>query len=319
MLGETFFLTGTVLVGALISAACALFYFQRVRLERPAIGVFNFRDIAVLLFFILTLPLLYIVVPLWVVMGLLVLTFTAALYIALRPLLRPRYMWPLMAVLLATNVVVDQTMLGTQMGWQVYWVLVDIVVLIGVVGVANLYVQGGMSLRHVAWFALILAVYDGFFAFVVPISQRLADHFEGVALDPSIGFKMGPYDGNIGLGDLLVFCLFTVAAYKGFGRKGAIASFAIITIFGALIPGTSPIIIAAVTRAVGVTVPAQVSFGPVAYLTYRWLAHEKPERSMAEWFAVQAAMGHRTLRVVRRARPAAGLALTSKAEHQAGV
>jgi hypothetical protein len=306
-----------VLIGALACAGSALLYFQHVRLERPAVGVFNFRDIAVLLFFILTLPLLYIALPTWLIVGLLALTFTGALYIALRPLMQPRYLWPLVAVLLAANIVVDQTMLGTQLGWQVYWVLVDVVVLIGVVGVANLYVQGGMSLRHVAWFALILAVYDGFFAFVVPISQSLADHFEGVALDPSIGFKMGALNGNIGLGDLLVFCLFTAAAYKGFGRRGALASFAIITVFGALIPGTSPIIIAAVTRAVGVTIPAQVSFGPAAYLTYRWLAHQKPERSMAEWFAVQAAMGHRTLRVVRRARPAAGMALASKTESAA--
>jgi len=36
---------------------------------------------------------------------------------------------------------------------------------------------------------------------VVPISQKLADRFEGQPLDPSIGFAFGLYNANIGLGD----------------------------------------------------------------------------------------------------------------------
>src|SRR5207248_5513397 len=90
------------------------------------------------------------------------------------------------------NIVVTETMLGTRSGWQLYWVITNTIVLLAVVGVSNLYVQGGMRLRHVAWFAFVLGFYDGIFAFAIPILGKLADRFEGQPLDPSIGFAMGP-------------------------------------------------------------------------------------------------------------------------------
>jgi len=61
-------------------------------------------------------------------------------------------------------------MLGNQAAWQLYWVLVGTVVLISAVSVANLYVQGGMQLRHAAWFTLLLAVYGFFFNQIVPLT-----------------------------------------------------------------------------------------------------------------------------------------------------
>ncbi len=284
------FQTAVVLCGALVSAGCALLYFQRVHLERPAVGVFNGRDVMIVFCFVLVLPFLYILLPSVVLTGVLCLTFMGALYIGLRPLLRPRYLWIFIPLLLALNIVVTETLLGTRPGWQLYWVITDTLVLLAVVGIANLYVQGGMRLLHVAWFALLLAAYDGFFAFVVPISQKLADRFEGQPLDPSIGFAFGPYNANIGLGDLLVYCLFIAAAYKGFGKKGALVSFVTIAIFGAILPSMSPLIISAVTRAnIGITIPAQVLFGPVAFLTYFWLTRRQPERNMAGWLSAQAA------------------------------
>jgi hypothetical protein len=46
------------------------------------------------------------------------------------------------------------------------------------VAVSNLYVQGGMQLRHVTWFALGLAVYNPMFSLVFPITERLANRLE---------------------------------------------------------------------------------------------------------------------------------------------
>ncbi len=304
MFAQYTFQTLTVLIGALASAGCALLFFKQVRLERPAIGVFNGRDIGVLIFFILVLPLIYLVLPHVAITVLLTLTFTGAMYMALRPLLRPRYLWPLIIFLLGGDIWIAYHYLDTVIGWQVYWVFTSVVMLLVSVGVANLYVQGGMRLRHVAWFSFILAFYDLFFVMVIPLSQQLADLFIGRPLDPSIGFRMGADNANIGLGDLLVFCCFTIAAYKGFGRKGAITSFVIITIFGALLPSLSPLIIDFVVRAnVGIVVPAQASFGPAALVTYFWLARKAPERSMKEWMALEAANGLATApgsRIIRR-------------------
>jgi hypothetical protein len=307
------FQTAVVLLGALASVGCALLYFRRVHLERPAIGVFNARDVVIVFCFVLVLPFLYILLPSPVLTAILCLTFMGALYIGLQPLLRPRYLWMIIPPLLALNIIVTETLLGTRLGWQLYWVITDTLVLLAVVGIANLYVQGGMRLLHVAWFALLLAVYDGFFAFVVPISQKLADRFEGQPLDPSIGFAFGPYNANIGLGDLLVYCLFITAAYKGFGRKGALVSFIMIGIFGAILPSMSPLIISAVIRAnIGITIPAQVVFGPIAFLTYFWLTRRQPERNMAGWLSEQAAAKHEPIRAqsARVASARANLALS---------
>lgn len=303
MLQGTIFQTLVILFGALATITCAVLYFQRVRLERPAVGVFNGRDIIVVFVFIITLPFLYLMLPSPVLTGLLVLTFSSAMYIGLRPFLRPLYLWPVILALVVINIVVTETLLGTRSGWQLYWVLTDVVVLISVAGVSNLYVQGGMRLRHVAWFAFLLAFEDGFFAFVVPIIGRLADRFEGQPLDASIGFAMGPYNANIGLGDLLVYALFMVAAYKGFGKRGMIASFIIVGIFGALMPATAPLVITATIRSgIGIVVPAQIFFGPAAMATYLLLKRQAPERSMAEWFSAQAAAGQEPIRVTRRTR-----------------
>jgi hypothetical protein len=315
LMATILFQTIVVLFGSLLSASCALLYFRRIRLERPAIGVFNARDIVIVMVFVLTLPFLYILLPSTALVVILCITFTMALYIGLRPMLRPRYIWILIPVALATNIVIAETLLGTGVGWQLYWVLDDVIVLLAVVGISNLYVQGGMRLSHVAWFALLLAVYDGFFAFVIPISQQLADHFEGQPLDPSIGFAMGPFSANIGLGDLLVFCLFIVAVYKGFGKRGAIIGFINIVLFGVLLPSLSPLVIAAVTRVnIGVTIPVQVLFGPVAFITYLWLSHHTPERSMAEWLSVQDAATHEPIRANQSGRAVPGFALSQMAD-----
>ncbi len=306
------FQTLTVLVGALAASGCAVFYFRNVRLERPAIGVFNGRDVSVLLVFILILPLLYLILPPIALTVMLTLTFTGALYLALRPLMRPRYLWPLVVFLLGGDIWVALHYLGTTLGWQVYWVFTSLVMLLASSGVANLYVQGGMRLRHVAWFSFILAIYDLFFVIVIPLSARLADLFIGRPLDPSIGFRMGADNANIGLGDLLVFCCFAIAAYKGFGKKGVITAFVIIPIFGALLPALSPLIIGAFVRGgIGIAVPAQASFGPAALVAYLWLARHAKERSMKEWMAHEAAAGRAAApgsRILRRVTPQPALA-----------
>jgi len=120
----------------------------------------------------------------------------------------------------------------------------------------------------------------------------------------------------------LLFSLFMIAAYKGFGKRGVIASFIIITIFGALIPATSPLVITAFVRqGVGLAIPAQVFFGPAALVTYWLLARHTPERSIGEWISEQDAAGHEPIRVVRRnrPRPAAARSVQPVADIEIGV
>jgi hypothetical protein len=289
MLEQTVFQVVVVLVGALSTTAVALVYFTRVRLERPAIGCFNGRDVLFLFGLIVTLPVLYLYVPSIVLTVFLVITFVSALSIGYRPVLPRAVLWPLIGALIAANILVARNLLGTTSGWQLYWALTSVAVLFAAVAVANLYVQGGMRLRHVAWFALGLAVYDPIFSFGIPLTARLADTFAGFPLDPSIGFRAGLNSANIGIGDLLVYCTFTVAAYKAYGRRGARLAFALVAVFGALAPSLAPLAISAVVRTNGVVVPAQLFFGPAAFIGYLILARSGPERSMRQWRRATAA------------------------------
>ena len=306
MLGDVLFQTGIAVVGALVIPPLALLYFKRVRLERPSIGAFNGRDVAILGVFIVALPTLYLFLPTPVLIGFLTLTFVSALYIGLRPLLPVPAILGLAAVLITANILVTQRMLGTERGWQIYWALNSILVILAAVGVANLYVQGGMRLRHIAWFALFLGLYDLTFTSIIPLTPQLADTFEGQPLDAAFGFYMAGRQADLGLGDLLLYALVMVGAYKAYGRRGALTVLPLIGIFGALLPGLSPLAMQHFVREdIGIVVPAQVFFGPVAFGAYHWLRHRLgPERSTGQWFAVQDAAGRSPARQRRRARPA---------------
>lgn len=272
---------------AVLTGAASLFYLRRVRLERPAIGTFNSSDIRVLFTFIVFLPLLYQLLPHWGLTLFLSVTFASALSIGYRPLLRPAALWFTIGTLIGASIWLNRTMLGTTLGWQLCWVEGDLVVLLAAVAVANLYVQGGMRLRHVAWFALLLAGYDVLFTTVLPVNSHLAEEFLGWPLDPSVGMRVGLYNATIGLGDLLVYALFLLAAFKAYGRVAGRIAMVLIVVFGAAAPSVAPLLLDSfLTARTDLVVPAQTLFGPAAFVTYLWLRRRYgQERTMQEFLA----------------------------------
>jgi len=309
MLTQTLFQSVVVCVGALGTAAAALAYFRTVRLERPAIGAFNSKDLVILAGFIILLPILYLALPGAVLTGFLVLTFGSAMAIGLRPIMSARYRRVLIPVLIGAEIVVTYTLLGAPRGLQLYWVLTSAIVLVAAMGVSNLYVQGGLRLRQVAWFAVFLAVYDAFFSTVVPLTPQLAAAFEGRPLNASIGWAAGRYSANIGLGDLLVYGLFVTAAYKAFDRRGATWAFVTIFLFGALAPSVAPMVVSQFDQgANGIVIPAQLFFGPAAFAVTARLYRRYPERTTSQWLGEQTARleratGDRPVSALAGARP----------------
>lgn len=287
LMSMTFQITG-VMIFVVVAISAALLYFQHVRLERPAVGVFNIRDILIIFVFVIVLPLLYVRFPSTILTVVLTLTFAAALYIGFRPLLRPRYLWPLITLLLLSDIVTVELSLGPHQLWQL---INSGIVLCAAVGVSNLYIQGGMRMKHVAWVTFLLGFYDGFTAFVTPLTAQLAERLTRQPLGPTLGITMGHYAASIGLGDVLVYCLFMVSAYKGFGKRGAITAFVVIISSGVLVPSLSVLLLASF---IGTILPVQFFFGPVALLTYFWLSRRTPERTMAQWFVVQASLSYKT-------------------------
>jgi len=276
-----------VCVGAVLAVLATLTFFRHIELQRPAVGTFNGRDIVVLFLFIVTLPVLYLAVPHLMLTCFLCLTFGSALYIGYRPVLPRGWLCLGISALLGTDIALAAIMNQSVGLWQAYWIVNSGMVMLGVAAIANLYIQGGMRLRHVAWFALGLAVYDPLFSFVIPITDRLAARFDGFALDPSMGFRIGPHIQNIGVGDLLVFTLFVLAAYRGYGRRAAWVCAAGVVVVGGIMPIVVGSIGVGLNPGGGFVIPVQTFFGPVAFLLYLWLRHRGAEAP--RWQPVQAA------------------------------
>jgi hypothetical protein len=55
-------------------------YFRRYQVSRPPIGVFTLKDLALMVLFIILVPFLYLVLPIWLAAGLLLLAVLSVLY-----------------------------------------------------------------------------------------------------------------------------------------------------------------------------------------------------------------------------------------------
>jgi hypothetical protein len=277
---------GVVLVSVILVSLGALYYFRRVRMERPPIGTFNGRDIVILLAFVIALPFVYGYLPLWLITCLLVLTFTSSLYLGYKPVLGTGRTWLGIGLLIGLNIWTSHHLMGTTAGWQLWWAELSVLVGLGAIAVSNLYVQGGMKLQYVAWFALALAAYDIVFATVLPLTDELVAGYLAHPLDPLMGMRFGIDNYGVGLGDLLVYSLFMVASYKAYGVKAARIAFGLIVVFGALVTAFIPFALNFLDQELDLLVPSQALFGPAAFLCYLWMKHKwGRERTMAEYLA----------------------------------
>jgi hypothetical protein len=286
LLHQTLDSLGVYLFGVLLVSTVALWYLRRVRVERPAIGTFNGRDIAILVVFICSLPFLYGYLPYWLITAVLGLTFGSALYIGYSPVIGRTAVWVGIGVLFGLNWYTSKHLMGTTYGWQAWWAELDVLVVLGAAGVANLYVQGGMKLKHIVSLGACLALYDLIFATILPLTDKLVAGYLSYPFDPLFGFRFGIDNYGVGLGDMLVYSLFLTACYKAYGWKAARIAYLMIAVIGAGFTAFAPYVVNVLDPQLDFLVPAQVLFGPatvIAYLIMRrvW----GPERTMAEFLA----------------------------------
>jgi hypothetical protein len=286
LLQQTLTEFGVIVTGVTAVSAGALLYFRRVRMDRPPVGTFNGRDIVILLVFISGLPFLYAVLPYWLLTCLLALTFASSLFIGYRPVLGATRAWLGIGLLIGLNIWTSNHLLGTTAGWQLWWAELSIMVGLGAVSIANLYVQGGMKLQYVAWFALALAAYDIIFATVLPLTDKLVAGYLAHPLDPLLGMRFGIYNYGVGLGDLLIYSLFLTASYKAYGPRAARLAFGLIVVVGGGMTAFAPFLLNFLDSQLDLLVPSQAFFGPAAFLCYLWMKHRYGrERTMGEYLA----------------------------------
>jgi hypothetical protein len=286
LLQQSFIEFGVALTAGVAVTTGALYYFRRVRQERPPIGTFNGRDIGILLALIVALPFLYAIIPSWLLTCFLAITFAASLSIGYRPVFGAGPVWLGLGLLIGANIWESHTMMGSVIGWQVWWAELDILVLLGAIAVANLYVQGGMRLQHVVWFGLALAVYDVLSSLVINVTAKLVEEFIGAPLDPTFGMRFNVNNYGIGIGDLLFYALFVVASYKAYGWAAARLALGVMVVFGAAAPSLVPLAVKLIDFRNDILVPSQVFFAPAAFLCYLWMKHRYgQERTMTEYRA----------------------------------
>jgi hypothetical protein len=280
-----------VLGQAIGTVGLGWFYFRRWQVNRPPIGVFNLADVLIMLGGIVLIPLLYLALPSWLVAGLLALGALSALYFALEPILRSRaLLWPPVILAVAGEWAALARFGPTSTG---YFLVNNAVLIVGVVGVANLWAQSGMKARDAAILGGALAVYDLVATSYLPLMGELFERVVELPFAPVVGYvivglptvtrTVGPDGGwiGIGLGDLLVATVFPPVMRKAYGRPAGRAA---LVIGSALIAA-----VFALSALGGIGIfPVMAVLGPAMVLQYAWWARCRGrERTTRQYFEAE--------------------------------
>jgi hypothetical protein len=198
-------------------------YFRHFAITRPPIGVFNLWDITVMMVGIVLVPYLYLLLPIWLVAGLLALGMLSVLYVVWEPVLRARWAIWLVALALVGLDIGAALWLGPAS--RTFCAINNVVLVIAIVGITNLWAQSGMHARDIAVLAGVLAIYDAIVTWQLTQTADLFGRLFGLPLAPIIVWPLD--DGRwlgIGMGDMLLGTVLPLVLRKAFGRAaGAIA------------------------------------------------------------------------------------------------
>jgi hypothetical protein len=248
-------------------------YFRRYQLPRPPLGVVNLWDVGMLVGAIVVVPFLYLALPLWLATGLLAVALLSVLYTEGEPVLPHRWLlWLLVLGLLGADVATARH--GGPASAS-FWIVNNAVLLLAVVGLSNLWAQGGMKARDLALLAGALTLYDLVATGWLPLSSALANRLAGAPFVPLLAWGTGQERLGIGLGDLLLATLFPLVMHKAFGPvAGRVALASALGLLVALF-GLAELL------GLGGMLPTMTALGPLMVLQYFcWRRHAGAERTM---------------------------------------
>jgi len=262
-----------VLGGAVCAILGGWAYFRRYQVSRPPIGVFNLKDLALMVLFIILVPFLYLVLPTWLAAGLLLLAALSVLYFTWEPVLHARWATWLAVCALLTADMGTAFLLGVRSNG--FFAVNDAVLVMVVVGISNLWAQSGMKARDAALLGAFLAVYDVLATSQLPLTSTLFTHLAGLPLAPLLSWDSGRGALGIGLGDLLLATVFPLVLRKAFGRSAGIIAMV-------LAPGAMGMLLALPLQGV---FPVMVVLGPLMGLQYLfWRRYRGQERTTWQYF-----------------------------------
>jgi hypothetical protein len=271
----------TVVAGlAVASTLLCSAYFRRYQVTRPPIGVFNGRDVAILLAAIVLIPYLYLALPLAVVATLLVLTTLGILYFTWAPVVQRRR--PVTAIVVGALAADVAIALVEGTASNTFLAVNNVVLVVVVVGVANLWAQSGMKARDATALAAGLAIYDFIATSQLTLMTDLIDRLSEVPLLPFIAWREGTGALGLGLGDLLLAGVFPLVMRKAFGPRAASAALAvsiavIVAVLGLIQLGV-----------IDFAVPVMVVLGPLMVAQYAvWIRRHGSERTTLQYLQAE--------------------------------
>jgi hypothetical protein len=269
-----------VFAGGALAACLSWLYFRRWAITRPPIGVFNLRDVAILTTAIAVIPYVYLELPLLAVAGVLAVTVTCILYFTLEPVLRRR-----LAVLGVAAVAVGADVaLAAAQGTtsNTFLALNNALMVVAVVGVANLWAQSGMGAREVTVLAAALAVYDFVATSQLTLMTDLISRLSGIPFVPFLAWDTATGGGlGVGLGDLLLLSAFPLAMRKSFGRTAGLCG------LGIGLAVLAAVLLVIELGAIDTAIPVMVVLGPLMVGQYGFWDRRLAQRTTWQYLRAE--------------------------------
>jgi hypothetical protein len=269
---------GIVAGCAMAAIVLAYAYFRRCTVTRPPIGVMNRVDVFIIAATIILIPFVYLALPLWAISLIVMPSGLAIVYLTLEPLLKHRPLIWLCSLLLVSADLAAAAVYGS--GTGVFLAVNDLLVVVIVIGVSNLWVQSGMTARHVTMLAAIVTLYDVIATSALPLMSDLLGRLSRIPLAPFVAWNgSGPgLDLALGFGDLLMAATFALAIRKAYGHRAGATAVAL---------ALSGIVIAlglVQYQVVGRVIPVMVILGPLMVMQYlTWGRRRGAERTMLQY------------------------------------
>ncbi|MFN8421838.1 MAG: hypothetical protein U0470_00065 [Anaerolineae bacterium] len=256
-------------------------YSRRWTLQRPPVGVLNLWDVASIFVVILVLPFVYLALPRWAAASILFVQMTGLLYFVFEPTGVSKLRAAAAALLLTGGCVGAYLRFGGDS--NAFFVFNNVVLILAVVGIANLWMRSGFKARDMALMGVGLLAFDYLFTAHTSIMPDMIEAMAEQPFMPMIAWSTPSGEGwaGWGLGDTLMAATFPLLLYKGYGLR---ASAPAMVVSLAAFPFVSELYGRGLYR--GETFPVMVVLGPLMLIQYVvWRRHFGVERTVREFDA----------------------------------
>jgi hypothetical protein len=264
-----------------LSVVGSWWYFRHLAVTRPPFGVVNLRDVAVAMTALVVLPYLYRSLPVLVVAVLLAMITLVALQMTLEPLVRGAALWAICLALVGSDLGIG---LVASVASEAFLVVNNAIVVVIVIGIANLWAQGGLRARHLAVFAAALTVYDIIATWQLTVMLDLFVELTQLPLFPMVAWGLDDVADTVvlGVGDLLVAALAPLVLRRAYGRTAGLVAL----VCGLVI--LTVVLVLLATGWLGHTIPVMAFLGPatVAQCLY-WRKFRGAERSTRQYLLAE--------------------------------